>query len=224
MSSKVENSRVAKPVRRARKTEQKDSLLSVILQNAITMPSCSFCEGRGILSCQVSAQDSSRCAECVRLGRSRCDVQGVTPEGLRRLGQQHQRMESELEAAEEERRAIDAKIERLRKQKRMWYEKMMRAVRRGIDNVEELERVENEEVEAERKRIAEQSAEVVRGGSPGSGGMEVQESWLRAGGDVGVFDWSSMVNEGVDWSEFGMVGPSVGGGNENVSAGGPSGR
>ena len=76
----------------------------------------------------------------------------------------------------------------------------MRAVCRGLNNVEELERVENEEAEAERKRIAEQSAEVVCGGSPGSGGMEVQESWLRAGGDVGVFDWSSMANEGVDWS------------------------
>jgi hypothetical protein len=131
-------------------------------------------------------------------------------------------MESELEAAEGERRAIDVKIERLRKQKRMWYEKMMRAVRRGIDNVEELERVENEEAGAERKRIAEQSAEVVCGGSPGSGGMEVQESWLRAGGDVGVFNWSSMVDEGMALSE--ILGVSVsGGGKGNVPEGGSSG-
>ena len=33
----------------------------------------------------------------------------------------------------------------------MWFEKMMRAVRRGINSVEELERVEQEEVEAEQR-------------------------------------------------------------------------
>ncbi|KAK1837801.1 hypothetical protein CCHR01_19575 [Colletotrichum chrysophilum] len=37
----------------------------------------------------------------------------------------------------------------------MWFEKMMRAVRRGIDSVEELERVEREEAEAEQRRREE---------------------------------------------------------------------
>ncbi|EHA49555.1 hypothetical protein MGG_17554 [Pyricularia oryzae 70-15] len=57
-----------------------------------------------------------------------------------------------MEAAEEARRQIDAKIERLRKQKRMWFEKMMRAVSRGIDDLEELDRVEREEAEQEERR------------------------------------------------------------------------
>ena len=160
------------------------------------MPSCSFCEGRGIASCQVSLQDSSRCAECVRLGRSRCDVQGVGPAELRNIAEQHQKLEDELLAAKE-------KVLRLRKQKRMWYEKMMRAVRRGIDNLEELDRVENEEAEVERKRIADQSAEVARRtSSEEAGGMVTQEAWLRAEGDVGVYDWSSVVPDGGDWSTF----------------------
>ncbi|ORY67543.1 uncharacterized protein BCR38DRAFT_510657 [Pseudomassariella vexata] len=47
----------------------------------------------------------------------------------------------ELQSAEE-------KVLRLRKQKKMWFEKMMRAVRRGIDSVEELERVDRAEAEA----------------------------------------------------------------------------
>ena len=194
------------------------------LGTAVPMP-CSYCEEHNLgKDCLVADSESSRCLTCVRLNLSNCDVRGLSPDQLNKITLKHRRLEEELEAVEEEAQLLNAKILRLRKQKRMWYEKMMRAVRRGIDNVEELERVENEEAEAERKRIAEQSAEVVRGGSPGSGGMEVQESWLRAGGDVGVFDWSSMVNEGVDWSEFGMVDPRVGGGNENVPAGGPSGR
>jgi hypothetical protein len=54
--------------------------------------------------------------------------------------------------------------------------------------------------------------------------MVVQEAWLRSEGEVGVSDWSSMVNENVDWSEFGMVDPGLASGNENVSAGGLSGR
>ncbi|KAH9229109.1 hypothetical protein K456DRAFT_56502 [Colletotrichum gloeosporioides 23] len=72
------------------------------------MLTCSYCEGKGYNSCEVSSSDSSRCAEYVRLSCSRYDVLG-----------------------------------------KMWFEKMMRAVRCGINSVEELERVEREEAEAE---------------------------------------------------------------------------
>ncbi|KAK2731616.1 hypothetical protein CKAH01_19058 [Colletotrichum kahawae] len=95
------------------------------------MPTCSYCEGKGFSCCKVSPSDSSRYAECVRLGRSHCNVLG-----------------DELQAAEE-------KVLRLRKQKKIWFEKMMRAVRRGIDSVEELERVEREEAEAEQHQREE---------------------------------------------------------------------
>ncbi|KAH9432000.1 hypothetical protein MCOR02_006705 [Pyricularia oryzae] len=115
------------------------------------MPSCSACESQGIARCAVSPRDSSRCVECVRLGRSRCDVMGVSREQLHRIAAQHSKLESELEAAEE-------KVLRLRKQKKMWFEKMMRAVRRGIDSLEELDRVEREEAKQEERR---RSAEVL---------------------------------------------------------------
>ncbi|KAI7908498.1 hypothetical protein M0657_012265 [Pyricularia oryzae] len=115
------------------------------------MPSCSACESQGIAKCAVSPRDSSRCVECVRLGRSRCDVMGVSREQLHRIAAQHSKLESELEAAEE-------KVLRLRRQKKMWFEKMTRAVRRGIDNLEELDRVEREEAEQEERR---RSAEVL---------------------------------------------------------------
>lgn len=228
MSSKVIKSRVAKSSSRrvldpslgpAQKTLERNELLRSIAENCFEMPSCSSCEARGIDSCEVSPKDSSRCMECVRLGVSFCDVLGPSPADLRNIAKQRQRLEEQLEAAEEERRAIDNKIERLRKQKKEWVSKMRRAIRRGLDSVEELDRVENAEAEAERKRIADQSAEVVRrSSSEEAGGMVAQEAWLRAEGEVGVFDWSSMANDVGDWSTFLDV-PGVGG---DVAAGGPS--
>ncbi|KAH9428634.1 hypothetical protein MCOR02_011180 [Pyricularia oryzae] len=145
MSSRVNKSRGRSS------TARRDDLLSVLLSSAVEMPSCSACESQGIARCAVSPRDSSRCVECVRLGRSRCDVMGVSREQLHRIAAQHSKLESELEAAEE-------KVLRLRKQKKMWFEKMMRAVRRGIDSLEELDRVEREEAEQEERR---RSAEVL---------------------------------------------------------------
>ncbi|KAL8407543.1 hypothetical protein RB594_006387 [Gaeumannomyces avenae] len=138
----------------ASSTARRDNLLANLLSSAVEMPSCSPCEALGRSRCEVSPQDSSRCAECVRQGRSRCDVLGPSLEQLRSLSVQHQKLETELEAAEAQHRAATqellaagARVERLRKQKRMWFEKKMRAIRRGIDSIEELERVEREEAE-----------------------------------------------------------------------------
>jgi hypothetical protein len=84
----------------------------------------------------------------VRRHESFCDAQGVTPQQLQRLVSQHDKVESELERAEELAEAANAKVRRLRKQKKLWFEKMSRAIHRGIDTVEELERVEKEEADA----------------------------------------------------------------------------
>ena len=37
---------------------------------------------------------------------------------------------------------VNAKFRRFRRQKRIWYKKMIKAVARNIDNLEELERAE----------------------------------------------------------------------------------
>jgi hypothetical protein len=136
-----------------RKTVEANHLLSAILRNdPSTMPSCSACRDEGHPSCQVSSSDSSRCTECVRQHRSGCDVLGISPAQLHNIATQHYRLEDELESSEEELLVLQRKILRLRKQKKLWFEKMMRAVRRGIDSVEELERVEREEAEREEAR------------------------------------------------------------------------
>lgn len=130
------------------KTVQRVELLESILRSPITMKRpCSFCESRE-LRCEASPSDSSRCLECVRRGRSQCDVFGVSVQQLNRIVAQHDKLESEMEKAEAELATSMAKVNRLRLQKRMWFEKMARAISRGIDTVEELERVEREEAEA----------------------------------------------------------------------------
>ena len=51
--------------------------------------------------------------------------------------------------------------------------------------------------------------------------MEMQELWLRAGGDIGVFNWSSLVNDGIDLLEVFVV--LVSGGEGNIPVGDLSG-
>lgn len=145
------------------KTEQRNVLLELMFSAPCVMShKCS--------SCQSSEADcsgggpSTRCTECVRQNLSFCDAQPLSPQQLRKIASQHSKLEAELEAVEEQRRIMDAKVERLRKQKKLWFSKMMRAVSRGIDNVEELERVEQVEAEDEACRVA--AAEPAPSSSP----------------------------------------------------------
>jgi hypothetical protein len=155
---------------------------------------CSFCISKGHKECLLSANDSSRCSECVRLNQSYCDVRGLSSEQLECIAAYHFRLEDELEEAEEERRRADAKVERLRKHKKMWYAKMRRAVARGITDLDELDRVEREEAEAARQAATAQPAEGSSAAAPASlepvdylGVLEMDPSMLEFLGPGGVF-------------------------------------
>jgi hypothetical protein len=152
------SNRVSKARAPSRKTHEYNALLSVVLANSVEMPKpCFECDRQG-RQCSASVQDSSRCSECVRLKLSYCDFAALSPQQIRRIGSQHSKLEAELEAAEEEAALANAKIQRLRKQKKLWFEKMMRAVSRGLDSLESLERVEAEEAEREEARRRESEA------------------------------------------------------------------
>lgn len=192
MSGRVGKSRAKA---RSSKTDERDSLLAAVLSSAsFTMARCSYCEDRN-LDCRTANENSSRCSSCIGANQSNCDARGLSPEQLNRVAAQHRRLELELEAAEEEADAVNARLRRLRKQKRMWYEKMMRAVSRGIDNLAELERVEKEEeAEAERVRLAAEVQAVVSEESVATASDPLFEG----------FDWNSVDvgNAVVDWSGF----------------------
>lgn len=133
------------------KTERRNVLLEIILSHPVRMKDCTYCSNkkkRNFSECQLSEEDSTRCTECVKDNKSLCDARPLSSAQLRKIAMFHTQYETALEEAEKERKTVDAKIERLRKQKRLWLEKMTRAVARGIDDLEELDRVEREEAEA----------------------------------------------------------------------------
>jgi hypothetical protein len=81
---------------------------------------------------------------------------GPSQEVFLSVARQHEAVEAELEAAEEESERIrlraekeiaaaNAKVRLLRKQKKMWAERVTKMVRRGLASLEELDRVEAEE-------------------------------------------------------------------------------
>lgn len=192
MSDRVKNSRVSKPssgVLKSRSgpksTVDRHELLAAVKLNCIDMPSCSNCEERGLSSCQASPKDSSKCVACLVGNLPLCDVFGPTPAQLRNIAEQRKRLAELLEAAEEERRAVDNKIERLRIQNKEWSAKQKRAIRRGLDRVEELDRVEAEEARA---------AEAV------DASVVEKEPRAAPGADpvLSPFDWSTVDLSGVD--------------------------
>ncbi|KAF4460792.1 hypothetical protein FALBO_12421 [Fusarium albosuccineum] len=161
--------------------QRKLRLLETILCHSIEMAPCSACAKKGLTSCQASPHDSSRCSECVRLNLVRCDVE-VSPAQLRNIATQHQKLEEELERAEE-------RVLSLRKQKKLWFEKMIRAVSRGIDSVEELERVEREEAEREADRQRQAAVSQTPAGRSSTEDLVLEgfdERWAECFGDASL--------------------------------------
>ena len=133
------------------KTRQRDALLEVILQSAVEIPdSCSFYERRKVR--YLKSDGSSRYTECVASNQSHYDTGVLSPKQLLRVASQYSKLKQEIEALEKERRELDIKIERLRKQKKIQQEKIIRALRRGITNLKELDQIEREEAAKEKRR------------------------------------------------------------------------
>ena len=149
MSNRI--SKRAKPISQ-RKVSKRNTLLTAVLStDSVEMAPCSYCKRRQF-ECIVSKNNSSRYSFCIRHNRSQCDVSGLSPEQLQKVAAQHRELEIELEAAEEEAERVitetNAKLRRLRRQKRMWYEKMMKAVDRGIDNLAALKKLKKQKRQA----------------------------------------------------------------------------
>ncbi len=86
----------------------------------------------------MSPLDFSRCIEYVRKNRLGCNVLNISSKQLLTISVQHLHTEAELKKVKEY-------IARLRKQKKMWYEKLIRTISQDIFDIEELKRIEAEE-------------------------------------------------------------------------------
>jgi len=134
------------------------SLLRGLIGRLSEMPDCSHCSSFN-KNCQPSDLDSSRCTECVRSHRSGCDLLGPSHSQFLKVAEHHEKVEAELEFAENDLeeaqkevlaaqlRAADkiARVRILRKQKRIWAERVVRMVRRGLASLEALDEIEAKE-------------------------------------------------------------------------------
>ncbi|KAK4107657.1 hypothetical protein N656DRAFT_785137 [Canariomyces notabilis] len=103
---------------------------------------CSWCFKRTV-PCRMAAS-SSRCAECVRRGRS-CDGSSVAS-ALTKLMSEQKRVEDQEADAEEELFVLQTQLQtvvgrlaRLRRQKRFLKERGSELLRRGLQSLDELE-------------------------------------------------------------------------------------
>ena len=157
------------------KLKQKATLLSTIISLGfiVLMPYSYQKECNLGKNCLVANLELSRYLTYVQLNLLNYNVWGLSLDQLNKITLKHCWLEEELEAVEEEVQLLNMKILYLWKQKWIWYKKMMRVIYQGIDNLEELERIENEEAKAKHKRITKQSIEVICGSSPSSSRMEL---------------------------------------------------
>ena len=140
---------------RSTKSQTYNFLTQAIIRNSVEIPNGYSSYIRRGLKCESSPADSSRYLSCVTNYQSGCDI-GFLAKALLDAAAYYYKLEAEIEEIKEKRREIDKKVSRLRKQKKIQYKKMTRAIQRSFASVEEIERVEREEAaEEERRRVTE---------------------------------------------------------------------
>jgi predicted ribosome quality control (RQC) complex YloA/Tae2 family protein len=177
-------------------SRQRKLLAENIEKKGVAFMPCNHCL-KDERPCVVS-RNSRKCSNCVRHGFLDCDAKEITAADFDRLALEKERLRSEIRAerkrlqaaALEQQRAL-AKILRLERLQETTEEREGELLRRGIHNVEELEKLE------EAERVVASLVDGV-GASPelAIGDFPSSPSWLR---DLGSWD-----------SADGIVGPDAG--------------
>ena len=122
-------------------------------QNRITLSSRINRVGKMVFPCSRCAQQkvecrrilgAKKCGNCTRRG-CKCDVQDVTAPQFERIDKERQRIKSEIRQSREAMEAAMARWKRFERLQESLEEREAELIRRGLDNIEELERVEAEE-------------------------------------------------------------------------------
>lgn len=141
----------------SKETRRRKALIDTIeLRGYDAKMYCSFCTVNG-RRCIMSTSHS-RCSECVRLGRSKCDGKPEFLDGWEALTKQEERLREEEEEAM-------AKILRLRKQQKFLQRRRNDMMARGLRSLQELDEAEEkerekEEAEKQKSEEAQKSAEL----------------------------------------------------------------
>ena len=120
----------------ARKARERADLVRRILRNGFEMSACSNCARRN-RTCFSSPSDSRKCAECVRR-KLKCDQSGPSHNDWIKLEREEERLDQEEEETL-------AKLLRIRKQKKYLRSRGKEMLRRGLQTLDELDAVEEQE-------------------------------------------------------------------------------
>ena len=85
-----------------------------------------------------------KCGNCTRLGRP-CNIYEVSPSVLDKLAKEGERLDSEIRKIKEIRRENNARLDRFERFCNSFKAREAEVVRRGFNNIKELERTEEEE-------------------------------------------------------------------------------
>jgi hypothetical protein len=135
------------PPDRTRKTAERKALAKRIEIEGVEMSPCTHCEKHG-RKCIVSPDDDkSRCSECVWRG-IKCDVEGIPVRDWAALEREEERIRSARQAAVELMAITSARLARLEKQQEFLRKRGRDMLRRGLQTLDELDTVEEEERQA----------------------------------------------------------------------------
>ncbi|RFN43890.1 putative brtn [Fusarium flagelliforme] len=187
------SSRVSKRVNRPRVVaERREDISNLIHKFGFEMPRCSACFRANHPQCIVS-KGKQHCDFCVSKKYTNCDFGGVTSQAFARVSREKDRIDEQKEQAEADLQDALARLQRLRRQEKHLREKAAEMVRRGCEDLDELEELEHRE--SVDRQAAEQSA--------------LNEIQLLE--DHGVINWSAVPDSfflGVDGgNSSGVVGP-----------------
>jgi hypothetical protein len=138
------------------------------------MSPCSKCKERG-LECRVSLS-SRKCGNCVRSGY-RCDAQEVSARDFEKIDKERARLRAEKLAARERRLVEEARIARLEKLEELLESREGEMIRRGVANIEELERLEEQE-RAEAQKFASSAPTAVDSLASAQLDFDLIDPWL----------------------------------------------
>lgn len=129
----------------------------------------------------IKSEISSRCSECIRVGRCKCVEMASSDLAWKKLLEAQRKIDADEEATL-------AKLLRLKKQRKLLQKRAGQFIQTDIKDVEELERLEEEEERKAAEERAKQEAErkeqeliAAMLNSGGSNGLAVDDSsWLAS--------------------------------------------
>ena len=103
---------------------------------------CSRCDKKSLEYRRILGK--KKCSNCTRRGCV-CNVYDVTTSEVERISKEGDRLDSEIQKSFKAMREAMARMERFKRLRQVLKERELEMIRRGLDNIEELERIEKEE-------------------------------------------------------------------------------